>query len=85
MPHITNVIPVISHAEHVVPSADQDVKIITPIEPSLQQSTKGQIVSYEHVSSQITRIEQPPKSSTSFHFPLSNVNDDIVDSSALVG
>jgi len=32
VPHITNAVPVISHAKRVVPSAYHDVTIITPIE-----------------------------------------------------
>jgi len=37
------------------------------------------------VASRIARIEQPPKSNISFPFPLSNVTDDILEISGLVG
>jgi hypothetical protein len=48
----------------------------------LQQGTEGQTISNE--DSQIIRIEQPPKSNTFFHFPLSDVTDEIINNSILV-
>jgi len=41
VPPITNVVPIISHAESVVPSADPDVTIIMSTKPSLQKSIEG--------------------------------------------
>jgi len=85
-PVFTNEELVDSNIECVVPNSDHVVTHSSPTEPSLQQGTESQMkLLKESDAPQKDCIEHPPKSSTSFYIPLSNVTDSIMDTSVLIG